>query len=120
MKALVRPTVLVVALLFALPVLAQVAPTVEAMQMPAWVQRAGGRLPLLPGTQLRAGDQVVTGAGARLLIKLAEGSVVKLGENALMSFAQVAPSPDLFRAARPGRSSSTRSRPASPRCPPPA
>jgi len=55
------------------------------------VQRAGGRLPLLPGTQLRAGDQVVTGAGARLLIKLAEGSVVKLGENALMSFAQVAP-----------------------------
>ena len=58
----------------------QVAATVEAVQMPAWVQRAGGRLPILPSTQLRADDQVFTGAGARLLIKLAEGSVVKRGE----------------------------------------
>jgi hypothetical protein len=54
------------------------------------VQRAGGRLPLLPGTQLRA--------GARLLIKLAEGSVVKLGENAQMTFAEVARSMDLCKA----------------------
>ena len=62
------------------------------------MQRAGGRLPLLPGTQLRAGDQVFTGAGARLLIKLAEGSVVKLGENAQMTFAEVARSMDLCKA----------------------
>jgi len=40
----------------------------------------GGPLPILPSTQLRAGDRVFTGAGARLLIKLAEGSVVKRGE----------------------------------------
>lgn len=99
MNALIRTTVFLLALAAALPALAQVAGTVEAVQMPAWVQRATGRLPLLPGTQLRAGDQVATGAGARLLIKLAEGSVVKLGENAQMSFAEVAPSTDLFKAA---------------------
>lgn len=99
MKALVRQTVFLLALLAALPALAQVAGTIEGVQMPAWVQRAGGRLPLLPGTQLRAGDQVVTGAGARLLIRLAEGSVVKLGENAQMTFTEVAPTSDLFKAA---------------------
>jgi len=99
MKALARQALFVLALLVALPAVAQVAGTIEAVQMPAWVQRAGGRLPLLPGAQLRAGDQVATGAGARLLIKLAEGSVIKLGENAQMSFAEVAPSTDLFKAA---------------------
>lgn len=99
MKALIRHAVFALALLVAVPAFAQVAGIIEAVQMPAWLQRAGGRLPLLPGTQLRAGDQVVTGAGARLQIKLAEGSVVKLGENAQMTFAEVAPSTDLFKAA---------------------
>jgi hypothetical protein len=99
MKALVRHTLLLVALVLAAPALAQVAGTVEGVQMPAWVQRGGGRLPVLAGMELRSGDQVVTGAGARLLIKLAEGSVVKLGENAQMSFADVAPGTDLFKAA---------------------
>jgi hypothetical protein len=99
MHTFIRPFLFVLALTLAIPALAQVAGTVEGVQMPAWMQRAGGRLPILPGTQLRAGDEVATGAGARLLIKLAEGSVVKLGENAQMSFSEVAPSADLFRAA---------------------
>ena len=99
MKALIRLTIFVLALAAAAPVLAQVAGTIAGVQMPAWVQRGGGRVPLLPGMQLRAGDQVATGAGARLLIKLAEGSVVKLGENAQMTFSEVAPSADLFKAA---------------------
>ena len=99
MKALVRTTVFLLALVAAAPALAQVAGTIEGVQMPAWVQRGAGRLPILPGMEVRAGDQVVTGAGARLLIKLAEGSVVKLGENAQMTFAEVAPSTDLFKAA---------------------
>jgi hypothetical protein len=96
---LMKTLILAFALLLSLPALAQTAGTVEGVQMPAWVQRGGGRLPILPGMQLRAGDQVATGAGARLLIKLAEGSVVKLGENAQMTFAEVAPSADLFKAA---------------------
>src|SRR3954469_122910 len=98
MKALICSFFFALALVAASPALAQLAGTVEGMQMPAWVQRAGGRLPLFPGTQLRAGDQVVTGAGGRLLIKLAEGSAVKLGENAQMTFTEVAPSKDLFKA----------------------
>jgi len=55
---------------------------VEAVQMPAWVERDGLRLPLAPGMRLQANDQLRTGANARLLLKLAEGSVVKIGENA--------------------------------------
>ena len=99
MRALMRPLLFVLALLAASPALAQIAGTIEGVQVPAWVERAGARLPVLPGTQLRAGDQVATGAGARLLIRLAEGSVVKLGENARMSFAEVSPGADLFKAA---------------------
>ena len=94
-----KSLILALALVASFPVWGQIAGTVEGVQMPAWVQRGGGRLPVLPGMELRAGDQVATGAGARLLIKLAEGSLVKLGENAQLSFSQVAPSPDLFKAA---------------------
>lgn len=58
------------------------AAVVEGVQMPAWVERGTGlRVPLAPGMELRAGEQVRTGANARLLLKLAEGSRVKLGEN---------------------------------------
>jgi len=55
---------------------------VEAVQMPAWVERGGLRVPLAPGMSLQANDELRTGADARLLVKLAEGSAVKLGENA--------------------------------------
>lgn len=57
--------------------------TVEAVVSPAWVEHAGGgREPLVPGTVLRDGDRVLTGNGARALLRMAEGSAVKLGENA--------------------------------------
>ncbi len=56
---------------------------VEAVVSPAWVERAGGaREPLAPGAVLRDGDRVLTGSGARALLRMAEGSAVKLGENA--------------------------------------
>lgn len=55
---------------------------VEALQMPAWLTRDGRRQPLAPGAQLRNGDTITTGEGSRVLLRLAEGSVVKLGENA--------------------------------------
>jgi ferric-dicitrate binding protein FerR (iron transport regulator) len=79
--------------------LAQVAATIEGVQMPAWVERAGRRVPIIPGMELRAGDQVVTGAGSRLLVKLADGSSVKLGENGQLRFAELSPSRELFKAA---------------------
>jgi hypothetical protein len=62
---------------------------VEAVQMPAWVERAGARTPVAPGMALQPNDSLRTGANARLLLKLAEGSSVKLGENAQLSLAQI-------------------------------
>lgn len=55
---------------------------VEAVQSPAWVERGEQRLPLLPGQALKNRDRIVTGADARVLLRLSEGSAVKLGENA--------------------------------------
>ena len=63
------------------------APTavVEGVQMPAWLERGGVRQPLAAGMELLAQDKVSTGQNSRLLLRLAEGSQVKLGENALLS-----------------------------------
>lgn len=74
--------VCVLMLLFAGATAARTA-AVEAVVSPAWVERAdGAREPLAPGLVLRNGDRVLTGAGSRVLLRLAEGSAVKLGENA--------------------------------------
>jgi hypothetical protein len=88
----------------ALPAAAAPAAVVEGVQMPAWAERAvaGGirRIPLAPGMELRAGDEVKTGAGSRVYLKLAEGSLVKLGENASLRILEIAPERHgLFRAA---------------------
>ncbi len=55
---------------------------VEAVQYPAWLERGGAAVPLTPGTALRPNDELRTGGNARVLIKMGEGSTVKLGENA--------------------------------------
>lgn len=73
------------------PVLAQSAAVVEGVQMPAWVERDGRRAPLAVGMELKGGDAVKTGAGSRALVKLAEGSSVKLGENVSLQISQVNP-----------------------------
>lgn len=78
---------------------AQPAAVVEGVQMPAWVERDGRRTPAAPGMELKAGDQLRTGAGSRLLVKLAEGSSVKLGENGVLRVGELAPAKELFRAA---------------------
>jgi cell division septation protein DedD len=71
------------------------AAVVEGVQMPAWVERAEigaiRRHPVAPGMELRGGDEVRTGSGARLYIKLSEGSLVKLGENASLRILEIAP-----------------------------
>jgi hypothetical protein len=63
---------------------------VEAVQMPAWIERGGARVPLAPGMGLQSNDRLRTGADARLLVKLADGSSVKLGENAQLQLATIA------------------------------
>ena len=77
------------------------AAVVSGVQMPAWVESANGtRTPLAPGMELKAGEQVRTGAQARLLLRLAEGSQVKLGENGLLRIDELRPDQGgAFRAA---------------------
>jgi hypothetical protein len=70
--------------LFALLTMTRLAQgtVVEAVQYPAWLDRGGAAVPLTPGTELRPSDQLRTGTNARVQLQLAEGSTVKLGENA--------------------------------------
>jgi hypothetical protein len=69
--------------LAAAPALAQPA-IVEAVQYPAWLERGGAAVPLLPGTALQAEDKLRTGDNARVQVRLPEGSTVKLGEKAVI------------------------------------
>lgn len=55
-------------------------PIVHAVQAPAWIERAGGIVPLRAGSPLLAGDVIRTGPGGRVQVDLPEGSRVKLGE----------------------------------------
>lgn len=59
---------------------------VEGVQMPAWVEHASGaRDALSLDMKLTNKDRVITGPGARALLRLADGSLVKLGENGIMA-----------------------------------
>ena len=58
---------------------------VEAVQYPAWLERGGQAVPLAPGIALQPQDRLRTGTNARVQLKMAEGSAVKLGENAQFS-----------------------------------
>ena len=55
---------------------------VEGVNMPAWVTRGGRIEPLGVGARLKASDEITTAEGSRVLLRLADGSAVKLGENA--------------------------------------
>lgn len=69
---------------------AQAAPTtVSAVNMPAWLERAGQMRPLAPGAVLQAGDVLHTGRAARVLLNLPEGSQIKLGEEAVFRIDQL-------------------------------
>ena len=73
--------------------------TVDAVQMPAWLERGNRVEPLLPGQQVKDGDKVRTGQGARAYIKLPEGSTVKLGEGALLNYQSAVQEDSVFKMA---------------------
>ncbi len=62
---------------------------VEGVQLPAWFTRDAIRKPLALGTALKTSDEVATGAGSRLLLRLGDGSTVKLGENGRLQLAEL-------------------------------
>jgi hypothetical protein len=69
----------------AAPLFAAQTLTVEAVVSPAWVERGGTRQALDAGMVLLNKDRVHTGDGARALLRLSEGSAVKLGANAQLA-----------------------------------
>jgi len=64
---------------------------VEALQVPAWVQWQDVTMPVMVGMELKPGDRLFTGESGRLLLRLEEGSLVKLGENARFTIASWSP-----------------------------
>ena len=80
------PVLASLGILLSTPAFAAAAATVEAVQSPAWRDRGGVTVPLAAGMELKSGDVLRTGAGARAYLMLAEGSRVKLGEGARFSF----------------------------------
>lgn len=84
MQALKR--LLALAAFLAVPAWAVPQATVDAVQMPAWIEHEGRTQPLAVGMTIANGDRVRTEEGARVYVRLAEGSTVKLGENARLAF----------------------------------
>lgn len=72
-------------MVMASPQLAAQTLIVEGVMSPAWVERGGKREPLVAGMPLNDKDKVHTGPGSRALLRMAEGSAVKLGENAMLA-----------------------------------
>ncbi len=59
---------------------------VEGVHMPAWVEySSGARHPLAIGMALNNKDKIYTGPGSRALLRLADGSLIKLGENGVLA-----------------------------------
>ena len=72
---------------------------IDSLQLPAWLDRGGLTVPAAPGIELFPGDGLRTGKGARLLIALNEGSIVRLGENATFEVNKVERKGGIFNAA---------------------
>lgn len=96
----ITPAVLAALLCAILANPARATVRIETLLMPAWLERQGAIQPLSPGAGLQAGDVVRTGERARLVLRLDEGSQVKLGENARFAIQQATVEDDqwgLFR-----------------------
>jgi hypothetical protein len=62
---------------------------VTGVQPPAWVEHAGQRIALRAGATLEATDVLETGKGGRLQVALADGSTLKVGENARVALKEL-------------------------------
>lgn len=91
-----NPVLLLALLLTSATALAVPAGLVDAVQAPAWRVRNEVQEPLIPGMTVQNGDRIKTGAGARVYVKLAEGSTVKLGESAELNLHSRSLKPQTF------------------------
>jgi len=67
------------------------AATVEALQAESWLHRSGENQALQIGMALQSGDQIRTGANARVRLRMLDDSVVKLGEHAIIDLEDLSP-----------------------------
>lgn len=72
-------------MLLAMPAHAETDAQVQAVQMPAWLQRGDTTRPLRVGLALQNGDRLITGTNARIYVQTVDGSTVKLGEKASLT-----------------------------------
>ncbi len=63
---------------------------VELLRAPAWLEIAEKRVPLAAGAMVSALQTVVTGEGARVVLKFPEGSVIALGANSRLTIDSLA------------------------------
>ena len=77
--------------LYSLPARAETPGVVIGLQLPAWVVRDGTRISAMLGMELRERDRLETGAGARVLIRMQDGSQIKVGENARLELTLTTP-----------------------------
>ncbi len=72
--------------------LSQTAPsaTVDLLRAPAWLEIADKRVPLAAGAMVTALQTVVTGEGARVVLKFPEGSLIALGANSRLTLESLA------------------------------
>lgn len=63
--------------------------SVQRLQQPTWVERAGVRLPVYPAMGLLGGDHLVTSETGKLLLRFADGSDVEIGNSASIHLRQL-------------------------------
>lgn len=86
-----RRTLLCAVLAWTLPAWAAPQAVVDAVQAPAWRDRDGRVEPLAPGMEVQSRDRIRTGEGARVYLRLADGSTVKMGENGALLAERLGP-----------------------------
>ena len=71
---------------------------VQGVQMPAWVEHlSGARNALALEMPLAGNDRIITGPGARALLRLADGSLLKLGENGMLALDELGQQKNLMK-----------------------
>lgn len=61
--------------------IAQVAGKISGAQFPGWIERGEQILAIRPGLSVKEGDLIRTGAGGKVMLRMEDGSDIKLGNS---------------------------------------